>query len=241
MGCRSKGTRVTWLDLDHSSVNIDRIEARLAPLDRVCPSPSNGASDIITGDGGSDRIFGGNAGDFINYEPPAGTGIEPTPVLGQTGDDIIIADNGYAILDPIQNNRPIQLVTNVPDQGGKDYVYANEGRKIVFGGADGDVIVAGGDEISDILVGDEGFAQFDQLSGKLTLISTHTPLAGARDVLIAGAAANVLVGGSGGDDIRGGSVRDPRCVYRALASDKSQITNHKSPISSVVLRSDTFK
>ncbi|MGB0600370.1 MAG: hypothetical protein ACPGLY_27145, partial [Rubripirellula sp.] len=197
---------------DHGLVTQSTTTLKILSTDRVefaeTESPHNGASDVITGDGGADRIFGGSDSDFINYERPTTPGAEPIPILGQTGDDIIIADNGRAELDPDQNNRPISLVTEVPEMGGQDFVYANAGRKIVFGGAREDTIYAAGDDIADILVGDEGFALFDEETGKLTLISTQEPSHGARDTLIAGAASNVLVGGSGGDDIQGGSERD---------------------------------
>ena len=136
-----------------STTNVTRAETTDA---------DNGASDEITGDGGADRIFGGSDGDYINVRKADGTSID-----GQTGDDVILGDNGYAVLDPANGNRPIRLVTNYPSEGGKDFIYANEGRKIVFGGADEDEIRAGGDEISDILVGDEGFAQFDINNGEL--------------------------------------------------------------------------
>ncbi|MDA9858821.1 hypothetical protein N9D23_11935, partial [Rubripirellula sp.] len=174
---------------------------------RTTDSNHGGDDDILDGDG-DDVVLGGFGSDYINYERPTTPDAEPAPILGQAGDDIIIADNGYAKLDSVQNNRPIKLVTYEPEVGGQDFVYANEGRKIVFGGAKEDSIVAAGDNNADILVGDEGFALFDKDTGELTLISTHTPLVGARDTLIAGAATNVLIGGSGGDDIHGGSVRD---------------------------------
>ncbi|MGB0600512.1 MAG: hypothetical protein ACPGLY_27865, partial [Rubripirellula sp.] len=167
-------------------------------------SEENGASDEITGDDGDDRIFAGSGTDYVNVSPDD----TDTKVSGQTGDDVIVGDNGYANWDAQQNYTLSKIVSASPQYGSTDYIYANEGQKVIFGGAGSDVIEAGEDEQADIIVGDEGFALFDSETARLTLIATHYEEYGADDILIAGQAENVLVGGSGADQISGGKERD---------------------------------
>ena len=190
---------------DHGVIDqaegISRITSTLDVVGVRTVRPEDGASDVITGDDGNDVIFAGSAGDFINFLA------DGTQGLGESGDDLIVADNGEAqfVLLADRSSRLVEIETNAPEHGGDDLVFTGVGRKILFGGTGSDTLLAGGDVDRDFVVGDEGLAIFSASTGNVLHVSTKTPEAGDRDIITAGDGPNVLVGGSGGDDITAGN------------------------------------
>ncbi|MCP4707387.1 MAG: hypothetical protein GY869_02075, partial [Planctomycetes bacterium] len=166
---------------------------------------NNGFRDIITGDDGNDRIFAGSGSDLVNFGLDANQ--DPQPLSGEAGDDLIVGDNGFAefIVLPDTSSRPIRIETEMPQFGGDDYIYTGEGAKILFGGVGNDTLEAGGDAFADVVVGDEGFAEFNPDNGNVSRIGTQTPQSGGQDIITAGNGPNILVGGSDSDYIQAGN------------------------------------
>ncbi|SMP65938.1 Ca2+-binding protein, RTX toxin-related [Neorhodopirellula lusitana] len=160
-----------------------------------------GDDDEIHGGAGSDQILGGVGEDTIH---------------GDTGNDIILGDGGVIDRAAIVSDPTARTVNSVLDLvrtksyefGGNDYITAGEGQKTIFGGAGDDQLLAGGDSEADIIIGDEGVADFDPVTGIRITIETAHPDEGGADVITAGNASNMLFGGAAGDQINGGDERD---------------------------------
>ncbi len=141
-------------------------------------------------------VLGGVGTDYINMDPVTGD-----PVGTDTGDDVIVGDNGLAVFDTTSGS---SILTNIesadPDYGSDDYIYAGEGSDTVLGGSGNDYVDAGTDTGSDIVVGDNGVANFDA-SGNLTDVTTTVPDTGGDDVILTGDGDDVVLGGVGTDYI----------------------------------------
>lgn len=166
-------------------------------------TPDSGGSDMISGDDDDDIILGGFGTDYVNFDRAE------NQLPGESGNDLIIGDNGFADFD-LSTGRAVlvRIETNEPANGSQDFITAGDGKKIIFGGAGGDALLAGSDAFADLVVGDEGFAVFDPVTGIRSLVETTTPTEGGRDVITAGNASNVLIGGADDDSITGGNARD---------------------------------
>lgn len=187
-------------------------------------SPSIGGSDMISGDEDNDIIFAGFGTDYVNFDRTA------TPLTGESGNDLIVGDNGNADFDVSAGvSILVQLETNEPTHGSDDFITAGEGEKIIFGGAGNDTLLAGGDTLPDIVIGDEGIAVFDPISGIRTHVATTTTNIGGDDTITAGNAFNILLGGSGSDHITGGDLQDVilgdngRVEFTAFDSDPTTL------------------
>ena len=165
---------------------------------------NQGGSDVITGGAGGNLILGGVGSDTITV----GGGDDPAPGDGSPNDsilgDIILGDNGRAEFDEAGVLTLIR--TTAPAQGGNDTITGGTGANVILGGAGNDEIQAGGDDLPDIILGDNGFASF--LNGVRQEISTSDPDNGGVDTITAGDGPNVLLGGSEGDTITGGGADD---------------------------------
>jgi Ca2+-binding RTX toxin-like protein len=107
---------------------------------------------------------------------------------------------------------PTLVRTLDPEIGGVDTIFTGEGRDIVFGGRDGDILNAQGlGAAADIIVGDQGQAEFSQ-DGFLQFISTNDPATGAADIITGGPGANIILGGAGGDHITAGGDDSPDII-----------------------------
>ncbi|EMI55710.1 calcium-binding protein [Rhodopirellula sallentina] len=170
-----------------------------------------GGSDQITGDADNDRIFGGFGSDFINYSRDE----EILNPAGETGLDIIVGDSGSLTFSHVDNvvetdgfGILITAETIAWEDGASDWITAGAGRKIILGGAGDDRLLAGSDTVADLILGDEGVANFDATTGIITTVQTTTPGEGGNDIITAGNSTNILIGGFGADMITGGDARD---------------------------------
>ncbi|MCC9643317.1 hypothetical protein LOC71_13610 [Rhodopirellula sp. JC740] len=173
-------------------------------LDRVrTKAPDAGGKDLISGGDDNDIVFGGFETDYINYDR------SENPGVGESGNDIIVGDNGLADFDVSSGVAIlVEVSTNEPTYGGDDWITSGAGEKILLGGVGDDHLLAGSDASPDIIIGDEGAATFDSETGLRHRIATQTPSVGGVDTITAGDALNLLLGGSGGDFITGGNSQD---------------------------------
>ena len=179
--------------------------------------------DRITTGEGSNLAIGGNGKDTIK---------------GGTGDDVVVGDNGRATFDVVSGAGVLNNITTIdPTYGDDDIIDVAGGNNVVISGLGTDYVnvdtktlaptgSAGGD---DVIVGDNGYAEFNTTSGVsvLTYITTATaesvsttdhpgykaadvgtPELGAKDYIYAGDGNNTVLGGAGGDVITGGKDRD---------------------------------
>jgi len=101
-----------------------------------------------------------------------------------------------------------EISTSAPDDGATDEISAGNGADVILGGSGADIIDAAGSDVArDVVVGDNGVANFDA-SGVLVSISTTIPATGGNDDIQVGDGNNVVLGGAGTDTIWSGSGRD---------------------------------
>jgi len=162
--------------------------------------PSYGGDDDILVGQGDDVVFGGKGVDYVSMDRQIGQ-----PVGSDCGNDVIVGDNGYALFDSIEAQSLLRRVeTTDPLQADGDFIYAANGSDVVLGGGGDDFIDAGLDAATDVVVGDNGKAIFDQ-AGYLIEIRTTSPEIGGDDYIVAGAGTDVVFGGQGDDYIDAGS------------------------------------
>ncbi len=112
----------------------------------------------------------------------------------------VATTDGFGIL--------VKAETTSPNDGGDDLITAGTGRKIMMGGAGDDSLLAGTDSLPDMILGDEGIAEFAAVDGVVTRVASTTPTIGGDDTITAGNARNILIGGQGADAITGGDSSD---------------------------------
>lgn len=169
-----------------------------------------GKNDTITGSNGADVIMGGSDSDTIL----SGT--------GDTGRDVILGDSGFAQFAPGLVLTHIETRSFIND--GNDHITSGGGSDVVLGGTGKDVILGAtlggqaqlnsvlalinagdfdaidpGDDAADILVGDNGLANFS--NGTLVNIQTSIVDKGGIDIIVGGNGPDVVFGGSAGDTI----------------------------------------
>ena len=154
-----------------------------------------GDDDIVVGDG-SDIVLGGVGSDAIDADRLTGQSVGV-----ETGDDIVIGDNGFAEFFTNDDNQTVrQISTTDAEHGDRDLINTSNGSDIVLGGSGGDLIDAGTDQSDDVVVGDNGIANFTE-TGKLTDIATTDPATGGDDDITVGDGSDVVLGGVGSDAI----------------------------------------
>jgi len=182
-----------------------------------------GGNDTIDAGGGADQIFGG-AGD--------------DDVAGQQGDDIIFGDAGVIdrLRDPAAPSpavftpgEPVSVVgsfldlirTKSPTVGGSDKIAGGDDNDTILAGFESDFVNFDrngnplvGEAGNDLIVGDNGFADFDLSTGQavLTRIETNEPNSGDDDFITAGAGKKIIFGGTGGDKLLAGGDDRPDIV-----------------------------
>ena len=152
-------------------------------------------------EGDDDNILAGDGPDVV----VAGSGNDHVDAGSDTGRDVLVGDNGFAIFDAAEVLQEIR--STVPDTGGADTLLATDGDDFVIGGWGKDEIDAGTDGGTDVVVGDNGFALFDTDTGVSIIrrIETTDPDEGDDDNIVVGNGFDVVVAGSGHDVVDAGS------------------------------------
>ena len=127
--------------------------------------------------------------------------------------DIVIGDNGEATFDSAGVLNAIQ--TTAPADGGSDEILVGDGSDYVIGGVGNDFInvdretgaQVGTDSGDDVILGDNGSAQFTITNGQsiASHIETTDPEVAGDDVIFAANGSDIVLGGSGSDDIDAGT------------------------------------
>src|SRR6185436_11565995 len=163
--------------------------------------PGSGGGDTIDAGEGFDVVLGGDGGDDID----AGVGLHR---------DVVVGDSGIAIFDGQEVLRFISSL--VPQLGGSDEIIVGQGEDFVVGGSGNDFInynredgtpINSADSDRDFIIGDNGFASFDNNDGQSLLrrIETSDPDHFGNDLIQADDGSDVVLGGGGNDDIDAGT------------------------------------
>jgi len=219
---------------DHGFVlfNIEDTEFTALPDSKVSvvqtvvtTDPDVGGDDVLLTADGDDIVIGGFGKDLVNYVPvnavasdpvnnvnANGGPPEPTQVGGfDTGDDIVLGDNGFAIFDTTTDQPLItEIRTTEPEIGDDDFIFTGEaGDDIVLAGAKDDWVDTGL-EGDDLVFGDHGVALFniedtnkpavkDSKVSVLTFADSTDPSVGGDDVIIVCRGDDVVIAGVGDD------------------------------------------
>ena len=154
--------------------------------------PEHGDDDhIVTGDG-PDVVVAGGGADVVDAGSDAGR-------------DVLLGDNGVAVFDT--DETVLEIRSTAPSIGGNDRLLARDGNDFVIGGRGLDYIDAGTDSGTDIVLGDNGLAEFDNVAGTSLIrhIESSDPLEGDSDDILTGNGFDVVVAGSGADVVDAGS------------------------------------
>ncbi len=153
---------------------------------------------LLFGDGGSDRLTGGSAGDRILGDDGRVVYLRPA---GAPGFDIVVggapvatgavADGTFLTTDAI-----LTVDTSIGSSAG-DTISGGPGDDLILGGAGGDTI-DGGDGFN-VIFGDFGRAYF--LDGLLDSATSTEPELGGDDTIVSGAGDDVIVAGAGNDTV----------------------------------------
>lgn len=246
-------------------VVLDAAVKTIQTTDTVAPLLSGG-SDTISGNAKGDIIAGGVYGDTLY-----GDRSTPTPATtGDDGNDIILGDNGalewlsngrlvqitgidinannpalwakYGSAEADTDLTTLDLVTTEqPDSGGRDLIYGDEGKDVVFGGTDTDTIYgddgsdlpegSGTNANNDVLFGDHGrlYPQFSALAGfnsrNFFSIDVGDDEGGEGDLIWGEEGADVILGGQGDDRMWGGRGDDDMIGGHNVAGGYDELTS----------------
>jgi len=161
--------------------------------------PSDGGDDnILVGDG-EDIVMAGVGNDYVNVDRESGL-----PVGLDTGRDVILGDNGIGLFDAVAGGSLLREIrTSDAGYGGNDRIFTADGFDVVFGGFADDHINAGSGASRDVVLGDNGYALYDE-NGVLIEIASTDPSAGGHDTINTGNGSDVVLGGMGDDVILAG-------------------------------------
>ncbi len=160
--------------------------------------PATGGNDTIKSKDGNDVIIGGVGQDSITIG---------NTVAGGLGASVVLGDNGTAQFNAT-GTQLVSVSTDLAVQGGNDTIQVGAGNMVVFGGYGADSIAAAGVTtpgvgINGILVGDNGTATYDAVTGHLKQVKTTdtTSTTGGDDTITAGNGNIIAIGGVGKDTI----------------------------------------
>ena len=191
-------------------------------------APHIGGDDVLLVGDDDDVVLAGEGKDLVNHvpvgdplsDPANNAGNEPTKVGSDTGDDIVVGDNGIVMFSPdtgvklltliltgdISELGPGLFLIEPPQAGDDDWIFTDAGDDIVFGANGRDWIDTGltGD---DLVVGDHARADFAlrpvgaPIKSVLTFVSSTYELFGDEDVILVGDGDDIVIGGLGSDHI----------------------------------------
>ncbi|GAB4371478.1 MAG: hypothetical protein Kow00121_13050 [Elainellaceae cyanobacterium] len=188
---RIRQIRITTLapatDLSHANIfAFDNFSASPGK-DNLTGGVNN---DLISGLGGDDDLRGGEGNDTLD----GGEGSDN--LLGQGGNDLLIGGAG----DDKAGSGTV-LLSGLFGGAGADLIFGLDGDDLLIGGSDNDTLNGGSG--NDILIGENGFLQFDE-NGRLSDANDST----SNDVLLGLAGDDTLQGGNGNDALEGGTGSD---------------------------------
>jgi Ca2+-binding RTX toxin-like protein len=206
---------LTGVNRDGDVNTVDNIETL---------QPNLGGNDIIEGNAGADRAFGGADDDFVYGDADA-------PLAANDGGDMLFGDGGRASL---LNNVVWKLESTDTAIGGVDYMEGNAGNDIMLGGVKGDEMhgdAGNGTDINatldgnDTMLGDNGELNwlytgnaalsntlengftFDSNIGTLDVITTTAPNDGGADKMFGNAGSDNMFGGTAADLLVGDNTK----------------------------------
>ena len=169
-------------------------------------------TSTAVGTGGDDTIITGDGADYVI----AGVGDDKVNV-GVTapdfGDDVVIGDNGHVDFDTTTGVPLAELAETIaPEHGGDDLIFVGEGDDVVLGGSGADTIDAGLGNYEDVVLGDNGIADFDvfvpagqtdkiSVLSELTSTATNNTGLGGDDEIIVGDGEDFVIAGVGDDKV----------------------------------------
>ena len=187
-----------------SAAKLQKIQTTGRIRDIRTTRASDGADDVIHGNGGRDRIFGGYGADTIT---------------GDGESNVVFGDHGHmGYIAGTTNVTILHVVESLDfEQGGIDTITTNGGDDIVAGGTAGDVIDGGSG--ANVVFGDHGRVTGIEGAGlnrpidtrtsaddfqvpTFALIETINPAGGGgADVINSGVGRDIIFGGAAGDTI----------------------------------------
>ncbi len=228
--------------------------------DSINAAGTDAAADLIVGDNGMiARSDSGETASVMSTEPTATgndtimTGDGPDTVIGGSGNDsitstvenaqndadLVIGDNGKIVF-----NAPDQLGTVTTElsqtgesttDAGDDHITTGNGPDTVIGGTGNDQIdAAGSDAAGDLVIGDNGVANYTD--GQLVNLMSSDPTATGNDTILTGNGPDTVIGGSGNDSIATGGddeaedvvVGDNGKIVRSANGLLQSVTSQKS-------------
>jgi Ca2+-binding RTX toxin-like protein len=179
--------------------------------DATTTVPGTGGNDqILTGDG-DDVVLGGAGTDYIN------TDLTGAPVGSDTGDDIMVGDNGLAMFDTSSGESVLtNIETTDSAYGSDDFIFGDGGSDVILGGKGNDTLIAGAG--NDTVLGDNGEIIYTEgLISQIISSDISVDTAG-DDTILAGEGDDMVIGGIGNDILDGADGND------ILIGDSGQIT-----------------
>ena len=172
-------------------------------LQRIASTATDtgGVDEIVVGDG-DDVVIAGFGGDFVNFTNES----TPQPVGVDSGADVILGDSGQATFDTVSGESLLKAIySTAPEHGGDDFIFASDGPDTVLAGSGNDIVDAGTDTSRDVVLGDNGRADFDirtiggvRVSVLEKIASTATDIGGVDEIVV-GDGDDVVIAGFGGD------------------------------------------
>jgi Ca2+-binding RTX toxin-like protein len=170
---------------------------------------------IAFGDEGDDQLTGGSGKDTLLGD------LGRIDYLNEAGDVVtrfgLAHDFNTMFAVPQQDDEtpadqtdgvarsPTVILSLHEEISGADKIIGLGGDDLIIGGSGTDDIE--GSENNDIVLGDNGFVNFDPNS-RINTVSTMTPLQGSGDIIKGGAGHDLIFAGTGDDDVQGDSDND---------------------------------
>ena len=194
---------------DNGVVNFD---AAGLITDVTTTVPGTGGDDVILVGDGDDVVLGGIGTDYVNIDPVTGD-----PVGTDTGNDVIIGDNGLALFDTASGQSIQTFIESIDHEyGSDDFIFSDGGSDVVLGGSGNDNLISGTGD--DTVLGDNGEITYtDGLISEVLSTDILDETIG-DDEIDAGDGNDMVLGGIGKDIIDGGEGND------ILMGDNGRIT-----------------
>ena len=176
--------------------------------------PLNGADDVVYGNQGFDRIFGGNGNDTLYGADPGASADASNIILGDQGYiDYVKRDGDRGDIDEIASAVSADLSDAAI--GGADLIVALGGDDIVLGGTAGDSIQAGAGR--NLVIGDNGrivaavadAPRFGAQPLTLGVVETLAFGVGGADSILTLSGRDIILGGHEGDTIIASDLANP--------------------------------